>query len=196
MAMELVQFKVRGIAPLILHNGLLADPLNKWTKAIASLTARGTKKTDATIMEIGRLEWFGGLYTNEDNRIIMPDFVIEAAIVSGAKRSRLGTAFKSAIFVTQHAELDLGRRYKSLEDLYEDETTRDRRLVGVNSNRVPRTRPIFRNWQADWNVQYDSDQVNFANLLKSVQDAGAYCGVGDYRPRYGRFEVVSHNTLK
>lgn len=190
--MQQATFHVRGIAPLIHHNGQLADPLNKWTKQISEHTKRGAKKTDASIAEVGRLEWYGGLYTNEEGRVIIPDYVIEATIVGGAKRSRLGTAFKSAIFVTQHAELDIGRRYKSIDELYEDENFRDRRLAAVNTSRVPRTRPIFRNWQAEWHVQYDTEQINFSNLLKSVQDAGAYVGVCDHRPRYGRFEVVNY----
>lgn len=194
MSVEKVLFEVRGIAPLLMHNGQLSDPLNNWTKQIAELTARGKgKKSDATHEEIGRLEWFGGTYTDENEKLILPDFVVEAAIVGGAKRSRLGTTFKSGIFVLDHAILDIGKRYSSLNELYQDPNYRSRVPAKVGTSKVCRTRPIFRSWQTSFTVSYDTDQVNFAQLLRAVKDTGAYVGFGDWRPRHGRFEVVSHS---
>ena len=78
MSYEIVSVRVRGIAPLICHNGQLVDPMNKWVRAIKKLTNKGKKKTDEDIAEIARLEFLGGLYAGEDGAPCVPGENIEA----------------------------------------------------------------------------------------------------------------------
>jgi hypothetical protein len=52
----------------------------------------------------------------------------------------------------------------------------------------------------EWELEFDLiciDPRAEDNVIKNILEyAGAYIGVGDYRPRYGRFEVVSWNKVK
>ena len=56
---------------------------------LARLTSK-RKKTLDDHREIGRVEWMGGLYLDEKLRPCLPGEVIEGALVSGAKKFKLG----------------------------------------------------------------------------------------------------------
>jgi hypothetical protein len=58
-----VLLKLEGQSPLVMHNERLADPLDEFTRAIGAISKK-RNKTEADHMEIGRLEFFGGLYAN------------------------------------------------------------------------------------------------------------------------------------
>jgi hypothetical protein len=187
----LVEAKVsiKGIVPLILHNGQTADPLNTFAKQLKEVSGK-RKKTEEDYAEMSRIEWHAGLYVNAEEKIILPSVCIEASIYDGAKKSKLGKAFKSAVFVYDDAILDIGRKYKKASDLWAEDQYRDVRGVRISQSRVMRTRPIFDQWACDFVVHYDNEQVNLSDVQRAINDAGIKSGVGDFRPRYGRFEVV------
>jgi hypothetical protein len=55
--------------------------------------------------------------------------------------------------------------------------------------KVMRTRPIFREWSALVEMQYDPDVLNLREVEEIVVDAGKLVGIGDWRPKHGRFEA-------
>ncbi|MGB1100682.1 MAG: hypothetical protein ACPGYS_07215, partial [Flavobacteriales bacterium] len=65
----------------------------------------------------------------------------------------------------------------------------DIRGVKVGMARTMRCRPIFRQWSIDVDVKYNPDLIDRSDVLKSMCDAGQQCGLGDFRPKFGRFEV-------
>lgn len=180
---------IRGTSPLIMHNGQLADPLNKFSKELKGVSGK-RKKTDEDHAEMARIEWFGSLYVNEDGAAIIPSECLEASIYNGAKKQKLGKHFKSCVFVHEHAVLSLPTKKKKAVDLWGDDNYVDRRAVGVGQARVMRTRPIFRDWACDFVVHFDDEQVNQEEVERAIHDAGALVGVLDYRPKFGRFEVL------
>jgi hypothetical protein len=54
-----------------------------------------------------------------------------------------------------------------------------------------RTRPIFPEWELEFTVEYSPDLVQRDRLEEWVEVAGRQIGLSDWRPNYGRFEVVS-----
>jgi hypothetical protein len=52
-----------------------------------------------------------------------------------------------------------------------------------------RYRPMFRKWAASCEIAYDPESINRDQIIKCFEDGGTYCGVGDYRPKFGRFSV-------
>jgi len=56
---------------------------------------------------------------------------------------------------------------------------------------VLRCRPIFREWEIDFTVLFDERAIQREDLDMVVGDAGTMIGLGDYRPRFGRFELVT-----
>ena len=189
MGLNQLNVSIKGVSPLLLHNGQTADPTNKYSRQLKEVSGK-RKKTDEDFAEMSRIEWHAGLYVNQQQKIIIPARCIEASICEGAKKSKLGKAFKSSVFVLDDAVLDIGKKYGVASDLWHDEQYRDIQGVRVGQSRVMRTRPIFFNWGIDFIVTYDDEQVNLADVRRAIVDAGSKSGLGDFRPRYGRFEVV------
>lgn len=187
MALQERVVSVVGVSPLLMHNVQLADPLNKFAKQLKAVSGK-RKKTDEDHAEMSRIEWLGGLYVNADGLLIIPSSMVEAAIYSGAKKSKLGKAFQSAVFVQDDAILDIGVKRKAV-DLISDDQYRDVRGVRVGQARVMRTRPIFRKWKTTFTVLFDDEQVNESEVTRAIQDGGSKCGFGDFRPKFGRFEM-------
>jgi hypothetical protein len=181
--------KIEGICPILLHNGQTADPTNKFSRQMKEISGK-RKKTDEDYAEMSRIEWHAGLYVNKDSKIIIPAFMFEACVYNGAKKSKLGKAFKSSVFVEDDAILDIGVKYDKATDLWCKEEFRDIRGVRIGQVKVMRTRPIFYNWKAAFDVSFDDEQVNESDVTRAIEDAGSKCGLGDFIPRYGRFKTV------
>ncbi len=187
MSLEYTTVSIRGKSPLLMHNGSLANPTNPIVKAMKAITGN-RKKTDEQYEQLARLEFRGGLYLNQAGKVIVPSAVIEGSIRDGAKKSKLGKQFASAVMVNDDALLDYG------EDLTPDEMFErgdfvSMMAVRVEKNRIMRTRPIFHGWRLSFEVTWDSEQINASNLRKAIEDAGNMVGICDYRPKFGRFEI-------
>jgi len=180
---------ITGVSPLLMHNGQTADPTNKFSRQMKAISGK-RKKTDEDYAAMSEIEWHAGLYTNTDGKLIIPAEVIEASILDGAKKSKLGKTFKSSVFVSEDAVLNIGAKYEKATDLWKQEQYRDTRGVRIGQARVMRTRPIFHQWSCDISMTYDDEQVNESEVMLAIKDAGLKCGLCDFRPRFGRFEAA------
>jgi len=190
MAWKSVSYKLNSSAPLIMHNGQTSDPLNKWSKAIKQISSKKAK-TDADYEEMARLEFMAGLYLNEKGPIIPAD-VIDAVVINGAKKSKEGLVAKAGCYCEGHAELEYNGPRKAV-DLWNEEDFRFSTKVRVGMASVQRTRPIFRNWSAVITLNIEDSMVNLARVDEWLKVAGTQVGVGDWRPKYGRFTVERLN---
>lgn len=185
--MEIYKAKIEGVAPLLMHNGRLADPLYEWTKKLKEITSKA-KKTEDDLLRMREIEWRGGLYTDEDGYPCLPAAMIDASIKAGAKNFKQGKNVASAVICMSDARLqDYGSKKKA-DDLYEEKYI-DCQGAVVQRARVFRTRPIFRQWSAELTIAINVEFMSAAHVERALQHAGAMCGMGDYRPRYGRFRV-------
>lgn len=181
-----IKVRITGTRPLLMHSDKFADPLNPLTKAHKELTGK-RKKTDEDHEAIAKSEWLGGLYI-DDNGPYLPGVNIEAAMIGGGKLSKLGTALKRSVEVMDekcHIEYD---GPATVEKLWEAGFY-DARSVKVQSARIMRYRPMFRQWACECEIAFDPDSINREQVIMCLQDGGQYCGVGDYRPKFGRFTV-------
>lgn len=72
----------------------------------------------------------------------------------------------------------------------------DARRAIVNGSGIIRHRPRFDEWQTSFTIEYDPAVITDAKIIVDIlNDAGSRKGVGDYRPRFGRFRVVSYKLL-
>jgi hypothetical protein len=184
-----IQFKIEGVAPLLMHNGQLANPLNPLVKQMKAITGI-RKKSDDNHLELSRLEFRASLYVSPKGEIEIPSEVLESCLIEGAKKSKLGKQFKSSICIMENSVLDYGEKL-TVDQLWErSEDFVDVRGVKVGTSRVMRTRPIFRNWKLEFEVHYNAELVNPEQITLAVEDAGVQVGLCDYRPKFGRFQVV------
>jgi len=187
--MQELDFRIVGVSPLLMHNGQLADPSNIYARKMKEISSKRSK-TDADYEEMAKLEWFGGLYLLNKEPCI-PGLVFEAALIGkggAARKERMGKEAAAALWVVNDFPLE----YDGSRDpyqLWEDERFRFQSLVRVKTSRILRTRPIFRQWAASIKVQFDGDLLNEENVRRWVEVAGVQCGLMDWRPKFGRYEV-------
>jgi len=190
---QTIDFHVRGVAPLLMHNGQLANPMNSIAKAMKAITSK-RKKTDEDYAALANLEFMGGLYTDEQKRPVLPGEVIEGTIVAGAKKTKKGKDAKSAIIVDGNFPL-IYDGPKTADGLCGEERFRYVAGVVVGQSRIMRTRPMFKTWECKFTVHYLDDVLNPQEVTDFVETAGRVAGFGDGRPRFGRFEVVSNSAV-
>lgn len=73
----------------------------------------------------------------------------------------------------------------------------DRRRVVVQRNGITRVRPaLLAGWQASFELMVLlPEYIDESLLLDVVTDAGRLVGLGDFRPTYGRFQVVEAKRI-
>lgn len=185
--MEIIKVRLTGSRPLLMHADVFADPLNPLTKAHKVLTGK-RKKTDDDHEAIAKSEWRGGMYFDEEMGPFIPGVNIEAAMVAGGKLSKLGTQLKrSAEVMDDKCKLEYDGP-RTVEALW-DRGFYDARSVKVSQARLMRYRPIFHHWSLECEIAFDPESIDRAQVVKCLTDGGQYCGIGDYRPKFGRFDV-------
>lgn len=177
---------------MLMHNGQLVDPLNKYTVAIKEIVSKGCRKmTEADHLQRDRLEWEGSLYWSKEHGPVIPSDNIERCIQLGAQKSRLGKDVSAAVFC-QEPEVPL--QYKGpreLNQLMNDPRFMLRKAIVVgNHQRIMRIRPMFpTGWNITFSLEFDDTIISEKNLVKAMVDAGALIGLSDWRPKFGRFTV-------
>jgi len=134
--------------------------------------------------------------------ITQPSAHIEAALVKAAATfkitGRRGKTYKdviqSSVFVTPldipHALPDGIRIPEDLDYDADKMMYLDMRPVVVQRARVVRTRPALKKgWTLDFDIEVIDDQLPPNVLNDILLYAGKSVGIGDFRPRFGRFLV-------
>lgn len=196
MSHQTLRFKITGEAPLLMHSGQLADPLNRWAKAIKQITGK-RKKTEADHEELARLEWYGSLYL-ADGKPCIPGEVLEATFINAAKKSKQGVSAKMGVFCPGNYELTYNDPEDTADALWQTGNHRFTTSVRVpgSGGRTQRTRPKFDSWSAVCEMVYDDEVLSESEMWQILEVAGRYIGLMDWRPRYGRFQVERVNGKK
>ena len=73
----------------------------------------------------------------------------------------------------------------------------DVRPVIVQRARVVRMRPTFKTgWELSFEIQVNDDEIQPELLQDILTLAGRTVGIGDYRPKFGRFAVIQYLVHK
>ena len=191
MSEDQIQVTIRGVRPLIMHNGQLADPTNQWTKNLKELTGKPSKdKTEQDHYLIARCEWFGGLYLDEETSTypVIPADNIQRMIILGARKSKKGKQAEAGVDVFDEAMLGYDGP-RSLDEMWSSGKFQIVKGCKVKGSRVMRCRPRFQVWAAKIVIPFAPDIIDRKDVLRALEEAGRTVGLGDWRPRYGRFEV-------
>ena len=188
--------KWTGIRPLVMHNGLMADPTNKITRRIKEIVSKGTKKmTDSDYEERDRLEWEAGLYWSDTLGPVIPSDNIERCIQLGAQKSRIGKDVQAAVFCSEPEVKVEYEGPRNKDKMFADPQFTLRKGVAIQKARLIRVRAMIpTGWSISFKLEFDDTILNGKSLIKACVDAGALIGLGDWRPKFGRFEV-EHGKL-
>lgn len=187
--MKTLNFSLQSIVPMLMHDDKTANPLNEYAKKLKSLTGK-RKKTDEDYALIAEVEWEASLYYY-NNTYVIPTKVIEAALLASSKHFKKGTLLKQCLIVADDMTLEFKDKNLTPNKLYKKLDYVDMRTVKIGQAKTTRCRPKFDNWSGSFTVILDDEKLNAEEIIQIVNNAGKYVGFGDYRPRYGRFEVTN-----
>jgi hypothetical protein len=177
-----VSFTLRGNVPLIFH---------RWSVEAVEIKANAGK--GSAIKKTDDVESY--VWRDEENRICLPGEYVRQSICVAAKsvqdpRSPRRSAielYKAGIASATELAPMISNGHETTEWDYID-----RRRVTVVRAGITRSRPTFTaGWEASFVMQVlTPEYISFENLLDRLTAAGRFVGVGDFRPSYGRFQVV------
>lgn len=185
--MYLVDVTIKGDAPLLQHRFPVPD--------LVSMTKGGTKQTGAKDYTE---EWREHLYVSK-GQVYQPAVHIEASLVKAAVNFKITgkrgktykDLFRAAVFVTPEEILHNVKAPKKLDTDADKPFYLDMRPVVVQRARIVRIRPAFKTgWELDFQIQVIDDQINETLLQDVLTLSGKSVGIGDFRPKFGRFSVV------
>lgn len=185
-----VRFNIEGTAPLLMHSARGVDPLDPVVKQVKAITSK-RKKTEDDMERIARLEFEVSLYHDERVGPFIPGVNIEKCLVEGGRITKAGKNVERGLFVTDNIAPLIYAGPRDIEGLWSAENGKFRSMmaVGVGGRKIMRCRPLFQTWAVEAEAEVDDAVLNFDDLVQIAGHAGGMVGLGDFRPRYGRFEV-------
>lgn len=181
---------------LMMHNEQLANPFNEYAIELAKVTKKKGKSIE-DFLAIAEIEFQGGLYFDAKAGPYIPARCLNKMLVMGARRRKLGKMFEQMVIVDREVnpvEYEGPRTRKALWDTKDKQGNRtfvDQRLVGINTKRILRTRPLFRDWRVEFEVKVIDGAVDKSDLFTALE-AAEPIGLLDGRPIYaGQFTTES-----
>lgn len=177
---------ITGTRPLLMHNSRLADKLDPITQEKAKIAAK-RKKTEDDDLLLSHLEWQGGLYFDSAVGPYLPGDNIFKALVEAARKSKDGKRVEQGLMIETDVNPLAYKGPRDLEGLWDDKNFVHRCTVKQQMSRITRTRPVFREWRTEIEAAFDEEVLDLSDVVRFAEIAGAYIGVGDWRPKHGRF---------
>lgn len=177
-----VELTIRGDADLLFH---------RWNCEAVEAKARAAK--GSTARKTDDVESY--VYRNGEGELCIPGEYLRQAIIAAAKyRQDPRSPRKSAMDLVKAAVVSL----TPLASLGVTDWDYEHRCrVQVQRNGVTRVRPaISAGWIATFLLMVNLPEYVSSGMLHGlVSDAGRLVGIADFRPTYGRFQVVKFEVL-
>ena len=168
---------VRGVSPLLMHR-MSNEPNTK------------SKKSGATYDNDKLAE--EALYKDDKGKVCQPALHFESAMIKSATNYRIPgqgkktfkDAFKGGIFVEPSM---IKHKFPKWEV--------DLQSVVIQRARIIRARPRFDKWELEFTILCIDERITEQTIKDVLSDVGKFAGIGDFRPRFGRFEVIKFEKL-
>lgn len=170
--------------------GTCAILFHRWSNE--DVAAKGAAAKNSAAKKTDNVESY--VYRCNDGTIGIPGEYLRAALVAaGRYRQDPRSPRKSAIDLYKAAIVPL-TEVASLGSAEWDYL--DMRRVTIQRNGITRTRPAFlAGWHAEFQLLVNlPEYVPPPVLLESLTAAGKFVGLADFRPTYGRFNVVKFDV--
>lgn len=151
-----------------------------------------TKKEDAITYE--KEHWQEKAYVNDDGKLFIPSENLHECMKQGS--SYWGQTIPGS---GKKTYTDLIKSAVIVEDLVMDKTTNDlieygKIVNGTPNGRKPskvyRIRPLLRPWGGSFKFHVFDARLE-ADVLRTILSySGMYRGLGDWRPKFGRFKLI------
>jgi len=173
---------VVGTAPILFH---------RWSVEGVAEKAKAAKGSKAKKED--NLESY--VYRDQRGHIAIPAEYFRMAIITAAKFKQDPRSPRKSAMDLFKAGIAIGEEYCSLGKSEWDYV--DQRRVAVQRNGITRCRPAMQTgWKTDVILSVLlPEYINVELLNEVMQSAGRLIGVGDFRPSYGRFQIIGFSVV-
>jgi len=182
--MKTYKVTIQGISPLLMNrpSALIGDISKEKIQKDETPEAQAKKK----LYEI-------------DGKLYQPETHIKGSLVEAGKDQKVVGKGKStyskivgyAVEVNPFEIIHKKQKWIPYSVLAVNPSTRGRNLLH---------RPMLKEWELDFEVTFDEEQVPASILKEIFERAGKFVGIGDWRPakkgRFGKFQVTSWKEAK
>ena len=181
--MKIIEVTIKGVTPLLMHRFGMegADDPGKRRTGVPDYKAEAEN----------------ALYRDPEGKLYQPAEHIERSMAEAGK------SFK----VAGKRGASYARLVGSTVDVFPDTIPHkvqnwetDARPVVVQRARVIRYRPRLDEWELDFSLRLNDEQLPVGIIKEILDHAGKYTGIGDYRPqmkgKYGKFMVTKFEEVK
>jgi hypothetical protein len=182
----IIELTIQGQTPLI---------CNRFTDAAQMSATNGTRGTLRGGSKTPRQEAEERLYIGHDGKPMIPQPNLFRCLIDGGKFFKNGkskiTTQKSSL-IPSCVEVD----GVEIPIRHKEPWTVDTRAVRIPSTggRILCHRPRFDDWELDFTVMLDTDEMSESFFRQIVDKSGRAIGLGDFRPDckgpYGKFAVI------
>jgi hypothetical protein len=172
-----ITFTIRGVADLLFH---------RWSNE--DVAAKATAKRGSAVKKTDNLEAY--VWRDDKGMVCLPGVYVHKAIIEAGKfmqdprssRPKQACDLFKAAFVPVTVLYPLGSTWE----------IEDKRRMVVNRSGITRTSPGFK---VGWEATFDFDvilpeYVSQDMFYEALSLAGRVIGLAQYRPTYGRFQIV------
>lgn len=135
------------------------------------------------------------IYRDSSGVIALPSLNLKASIRDGAKQFRVPgrgkTSYKDLIKSGIEIEPSMIPLKVPGGKNPENSWKIDTRPVVVQRARIMRSRPRFDEWELEFTANIVDPLITAQQLREIIESAGRYVGLGDFRPEFGLFDLVS-----
>jgi hypothetical protein len=180
----------RGTGPLLLYDERLASPLNPYARRIAELSVQ-PGLTGEDLRQIARLQFEGGLYWDERLGPYVPASMLRKSLVTGARLIRAGRKIERGVLISSCMLPLAYEGPRDIEGLWGGGKSPfvDLQPVRVQSSRIDRCRPVFREWVIEAEILADPHVIEPDMFAEAARLAGEINGLGEHR-EYGRYRAL------
>ena len=178
-----VKVVIKGDADILFHRWNCEAVAEKANAAKGS----AAKKTD-------NVESY--VYRNRDGEICLPGEYLRQAVITAAKfRQDPRSPRKSAMDLVKAAVISLTPLASLGVKVWDYE---HRCRVQIQRSGITRCRPaLFAGWEATFDLMVNLPEYVPPSMLHAlIAEAGRLIGVADFRPTYGRFQVVEFGVIE
>lgn len=182
--MKTYKATITGTSPLL---------MNKPSVLIGDISKERTQK-DLSPEEQAKLKIY-----EIDGKLYQPETHIKGSLVEAGKSQKVVGSGKA----TYSKIVGYAVEINPFEIIHKKQKWDVYSVLAVNPSTKGRNllhRPILKEWELDFEITFDEDQIS-AIVLKEIFDkAGRFVGIGDWRPakkgRFGKFQVTSWKEAK
>lgn len=178
----IVNLTIQGSSDLLFH---------RWNCEEVDLKSNSAKGSKTR--KIDNIESY--VYRDDDNNICLPSEYLRMSIVNAAKFKQDPRSTRKSAMDLYKASLVCLNPFASLGT--KDWDYEDKRRVVIMRSSINRIRPAMKmGWKASFKIMVNTPEyISFNDLNETIQLAGRLIGVGDFRPTYGRFNIVEYQLI-